>query len=146
MRKTAGFTLVELIVVVVVIAILAGFAILRQRGMVSRARVAAAQADTYAIRQAEASFHADSGRYADLETLTRGGYAPQPTAGNELSVTLNPQGYSAVVELGDGQGNGADRGGCRLEVSGTTEALACSADAVPATASGEAPWVTGIAR
>jgi len=145
MRKDAGFTLVELMVVVIIIGILAGFAVMRQRGLTSRARVAAAAADARALREAEAAFHADSGRYADLPTLTRGGYAPQPSRGNELTVTLEGQGYVATVAIAEGQGGGGGGGGCRLEVGTASDAMACSASGGPGTTSGEAPPITGVA-
>lgn len=138
----AGLTLVELLVVIVVVGILAGVAAMRQRGLTARARVAAAAADARAIREAEAAFHADSGRYADLATLTRAGYAPQASPGNELSITLDAQGYAATVVIGEGQG-AASGGGCRLEVGGARDGLACSARSVPATTSGEVPGTIG---
>ena len=139
-----GLTLVELLIVIVVVGILAGFAALRQRGLTERARMAAAAADARAIREAEAAFHADSGRYADLATLTRGGYAPQPSAGNELSITLDGHGYIAIIEVGADQGAAA-RGGCRLEVGGSRDALACSAQGVPGSTSSEVPGGGAIA-
>ena len=145
MKKTAGFTLVELLVVVIVIGILAGVAVMRQRGLTSRARMAAAAADARAIREAEAAFHADSGRYADLPTLTRAGYAPQPSRGNELSVTLEGQGYVATVTVAEGQGGGGGGGGCRLEVGSGSDALACSASGVPGSRTGRVPPITGVA-
>lgn len=143
MRKTAGFTLVELLVVVIVIGILAGVAVLRQRNLTSRARVAAASADARAIREAEAAFHADSGRYADLATLTRAGYAPQPSRGNQISVTLEGQGYVATVAIEEGQGGGAGGGGCRLQVGPASDALACSARGVPGSSTEEVPGTIG---
>lgn len=145
MRRTAGFTIVELLVVVIVIGILAGLAVMRQRGITSRARVAAAAADARAIREAEAAFHADSGRYADLATLTRAGYAPQPSRGNQVSITLEGQGYAATVAIEEGQPGGAGGGGCRLEVGPGSDALACSASSVPGSSSGEVPGVRGVA-
>ena len=144
MRKTAGFTLVELLVVIIVIGILAGVAAVRQRGITSRARVAAAAADARAIREAEAAFHADSGRYADLPTLTRAGYAPQPARGNQLSITLEGQGYVATVSMEGGPGGGPG-GGCRLEVGAGSDALACSATSLPGNATEQVPGVTGVA-
>lgn len=144
-RKTAGFSLVELLTVLVIVGILAGMAILRQRGVTSRAQLAAAAADARAIREAEEAFHADSGRYADLAMLTRAGYAPQPSRGNELSITLDAQGYSAIVLISDELGGGAALGGgCRLEVGGSREALNCSVRRVPGSMSGEASGVTGV--
>ena len=141
MKKAAGFTLVELLVVVIVLGILAGVAMMRQRGVTSRARMAAAAADARAIREAEAAFHADSGRYADLSTLARTGYAPQPSRGNELSVVLQGQGYVATVTVAEGQGGG----GCRLEVAGGSDALACSAHGIPGSSTERVPVNTGVA-
>ena len=145
MKKRAGLTLVELLVVVLIVGILAGMAALRQRGLIGRAQLAAAAADARAIRQAEAAFHADSGRYADLATLTRTGYVPQMSRGNQLTITLEAQGYSAVVEIGPDQGGGASGGGCRLEVGGASDALACSASGVPGSTTYRVPGVTGVA-
>lgn len=146
MRKRTGFTLVELLVVVVVIGILAGFAVLRQRGVTSRARVAAAAADARAIREAEAAFHADSGRYATLPMLTSAGYAPQVSPGNEVTITLEGQGYAATVAVQEGQAGGAGGGGgCRLEVGPASDAMACSARGVPSNTSGEVPTNNGVA-
>jgi prepilin-type N-terminal cleavage/methylation domain-containing protein len=145
MRKTAGFTLVELLVVVIVIGILAGVAVMHQRGLTSRARVAAAAADARSIREAEATFHADSGRYADLATLTSAGYAPQPSRGNQFRITLEGQGYLATVAIDEGQGGGGGGGGCRLQVGPASDALACSARGVPGSSSGEVPGVRGVA-
>jgi prepilin-type N-terminal cleavage/methylation domain-containing protein len=145
-KKTTGFTLVELLVVVAIVGILAGIAVLRQRNITGRARLAAAAADARGIREAEATFHADSGRYADLLTLTRSGYAPQPSRGNTLDITLNAHGYSATVTIGGtGGGGAAAGGGCRLEVGASSDALACSADGVPGSVSGEVPVGTGVA-
>jgi prepilin-type N-terminal cleavage/methylation domain-containing protein len=144
MRKTAGFTLVELLVVVIVIGILAGIAVTRQRGLTSRARVAAAAADARAVREAEASFHADSGRYADLATLTRAGYAPQPARGNELTITLAGPGYVATVSMEGGPGGGPG-GGCRLEVGAASDAMACSATSLPGSLTEQVPGATGVA-
>jgi prepilin-type N-terminal cleavage/methylation domain-containing protein len=143
MRKTAGFTLVELLVVVIVIGILAGVAVTRQRGITSRARVAAAAADARAIREAEAAFHADSGRYADLSTLTSAGYAPQPSRGNQISIDLVGQGYVASVTIGENQGGGGGGGGCRLEVGAASDAMACSARGVPGNSTEGVPGIIG---
>lgn len=144
MKKTAGFSLVELLVVIIVVGILAGVAVMRQRRVTSRARVAAAAADARAIRQAEAAFHADSGRYADLETLTRAGYAPQPSQGNQFTVVLAGAGYSAVVLIEEGQPGGSG-GGCRLEVGPASDGLACASGSVPGSTTGEVPPITGVA-
>jgi len=143
MRKTAGFTLVELLVVVIVIGILAGVAVMRQRNLTSRARVAAATADARNIREAEAAFHADSGRYADLATLTRAGYAPQPSRGNQISITLEGRGYVATVAIEEGQSGGGGGGGCRLQVGAASDALACSASAVPGSSTENVPGTIG---
>lgn len=142
-KQTAGLTLVELLVVVIIIGILAGFAVTRQRGMTGRARLAAAAADARSIRAAEAAFHADSGRYADLATLTQAGYAPPTSPGNEVSVTLDAQGYSATVVISEGQGGGGAGGGCRVEVAASHSGLACSASSVPSTTSSDVPGTIG---
>jgi len=68
-RKT-GFSLVELAVVVVIIGVLAAFAVPRFRSSVERSKAAEAYNYLSAVQAAQERFHARQGTYADdLSTL-----------------------------------------------------------------------------
>ncbi len=73
-QKQSGFTIVELLIVIVVIAILAAITIVSYNGITSRANSTSAQAAAnIAIKKAEA-FNAETGAYpalpSDLNTAT----------------------------------------------------------------------------
>lgn len=63
MRNQKGFTLIELMIVVVIIGILAAVAIPRFIGIARRARVKACVADVTLIRQAVGLYITDHGEY-----------------------------------------------------------------------------------
>jgi type IV pilus assembly protein PilA len=68
--KTAGFSLVELAVVVVIIGVLAAFAVPRFRSSVERSKAAEAYNYLSAVQAAQERYHARQGTYADdLSTL-----------------------------------------------------------------------------
>ncbi len=63
MKDKKGFTLIELIVVIVIIGILAAIAIPRFMGAKDRARIGACQSDLDLIRQSLAFFEIDHSGY-----------------------------------------------------------------------------------
>ncbi len=63
MKTQKGFTLIELMVVVIIIGVLAAIAIPRFIGAQHRARVNAAVADVSIIRQGLGLYHIDNGDY-----------------------------------------------------------------------------------
>lgn len=65
----SGFTLIELIIVTVVIAVLAGIAIGRYRDMKVRAYVAAVTADLSELRNAEEAYWAQYQQYTTDQSL-----------------------------------------------------------------------------
>lgn len=70
-----GFTLIELMVVMAIIALLLTIATPRYIGHLERAREAALRETLFVVRDAIDKFHADAGRYpADLEELVRRRY------------------------------------------------------------------------
>jgi general secretion pathway protein G len=75
MRRTAGFTLIELIVVVAIIGILATIAVPAMRHAPEKARESALKEDLFTLRSCLDQFHADRGRYpTSLDELVSMGY------------------------------------------------------------------------
>lgn len=74
----AGFTLLELLVVMTIIGILASIAIPALRDSPQRAREAALREDLFTLRSTIDSYHGDKGYYPpDLATLVTDGYMRQ---------------------------------------------------------------------
>ena len=67
MRSNAGFTLLELLVVVVIIGLLAGFVAPRYFGQVGKSEVNVAKAQIDALEKALDQYRLDTGRYPTNE-------------------------------------------------------------------------------
>lgn len=79
--KQAGFTIVELLIVIVVIGILAAITIVAYNGIQGRARDAKRHTDLAAIQQGLELYYIDNGGYPDCSggTHLSGGAAPYDT-------------------------------------------------------------------
>ena len=118
----AGFTLLELLVVMTIIGILAAVAIPALRDSPQRAREAALREDLFTLRSTIDSYHGDKGYYPpDLATLVTDGYMRQipvdpMTKSRETWVVELEQ-----IEAGD-ESTSATSGGA--ETGGPTEPTA----------------------
>lgn len=100
-RGSRGFTLIEMLIVIVVIAILALIVIPRLLGAGRKAKEAALKGDLHMLRNAIQQFEADMGDYpATLDQLVAT-TAPTGTGGNGLD--LDPEGYQGpYLKTADG--------------------------------------------
>jgi general secretion pathway protein G len=74
----SGFTLIELMVVVALIAVLAGMGVVQYRNSVVRTKEAVLREDLFRMRDAIDQYYADKAKYpASLETLVSEGYLRQ---------------------------------------------------------------------
>src|SRR5215470_10447920 len=74
-KREAGFTLLELLVVMTIIGILAAIAVPALRDSPQRAREAALREDLFTMRSVIDQYHGDKGAYPpDLQTLVTAGY------------------------------------------------------------------------
>ena len=77
-EASAGFTLIELIVVATLIAVLAGMGVVQYRHAVVRTKEAVLKEDLFRMRDAIDQYYADKAKYPDsLETLVTEGYLRQ---------------------------------------------------------------------
>jgi general secretion pathway protein G len=101
MRRTAGFTLIELIVVVAIIGILATIAVPAMKTAPQRARESALKEDLFTLRSCLDQFHADRGRYpTSLDELVSMGYLRSVP---EDPVTRSKDTWVVVYEEATGQ-------------------------------------------
>lgn len=74
-RKTAGFTLIELMVVVTIIGILAGIAVVQVRHGIRKAKESALKQDLATMREAINQYYADKQKWpASLDELVQAKY------------------------------------------------------------------------
>ncbi len=121
-RRERGFTIVELLIVIVVIAILAAITIVSYNGISTRARYSVMQQDIEAMNKAVLLYYADNGKYPSTGT----------TAGNAIGANpaipgITPTYMSQIPTIpDDGKGgyyaylwsaNGADYKIVRLSTS-----------------------------
>lgn len=77
-RARAGFTMIELMVVVALIAVLAGMGVAQYQNSVKRTQEAVLREDLFRMRDAIDQYYADKGKYpASLEQLVSDGYLRQ---------------------------------------------------------------------
>jgi type IV pilus assembly protein PilA len=81
--RQRGFTLIEMMIVVVIVGILAMLAVVGYRRLVSASHVTEARNTVQSIRVAQEAYHAETQRYADISTSLSAWY-PQSTPTGHL--------------------------------------------------------------
>jgi len=89
MNKKKGFTLTEILIVVVLLAILAAFVLPRFMKQDERGIVAEAVANLSAIRMGEESYHLEKSAYLDMDTTVAGDDAKWEDIGLDKPDTRN---------------------------------------------------------
>lgn len=100
MRKDDGFTLVELLIVIVILGILAAVVVVAVSGINDRGQASACQTDAQSIRTAQEAYWSQKGSYADGQpTLVEEGFLSSEST---LHETGSPDGGSTftVTPLG----------------------------------------------
>jgi general secretion pathway protein G len=99
-RGSAGFTLLELMVIVAIIGILVTLAVPSYQRSVMKAREAVLQQDLYTMRELLDQFRADQGKYpAALADLVKGGYLRAVPVD---PITQSPSTWQEIVESTEG--------------------------------------------
>jgi len=92
-RKHKGFTLIEMLIVIVVIAILALIVIPRLLGAGRKAKEASLRGDLHQLRNAIQQFEADMGDYPAALTQLVAAKGSPPTGNGGSGIALDSTGY-----------------------------------------------------
>ena len=107
-HRAAGFTLIELMVVMALITVLAGMAVVLYRNSITSSREAVLKTDLFRMRDAIDQYYADKAKYpAGLEALVSEGYLREvpvdPFTGSRESweiIPAEPDPANPTAEIG----------------------------------------------
>ncbi len=94
-----GFTLIELMVVVAIIALLVAVGLPQYTGAQKKARDARIKADLKAIQNAEEVYYSTNNAYVALSSLTWGTAAPVPPTPNTINAGVSAAAYSTICTV-----------------------------------------------
>jgi len=83
--ETRGFTLVEMMIVVVIVGVLAALAVVGYRKLVQSSHISEAQQMVQDIRVAQESYHSETQQYADISTGLYAYYPSQSPNGRTVT-------------------------------------------------------------
>src|SRR4051794_17803100 len=86
-KQDKGFTLVELLIVIVILGILATVTVFAVTGITTRGKDSACKSDLKTIQTAEEAQNANTGHYGDQAALVAGGLLHEASA--NYAVTVN---------------------------------------------------------
>lgn len=129
-KRQSGFTIVELLIVIVVIGILATLVIVTFTGIQQKARDSQRQTDIQALDSHLESYYAQNGSYPSLTVLTSTGWIGANMKGLDPEALKDPKGPSktlAATAAADQYGYAATAGGaaCTDTGTGTTATSNC---------------------
>jgi general secretion pathway protein G len=96
-RKESGFTIVELLIVIVIIGILATLVIVTFTGIQQRARNTKRQTDINAIDSHLEAYNADQGYYPTLTDMNTNSWVTTNLKGLDPAALQDPQGTSQTL-------------------------------------------------
>jgi prepilin-type N-terminal cleavage/methylation domain-containing protein len=91
-RKESGFTIVELLIVIVVIGILAALVITTFSGIQQKARNSERQTDINAVHSQVEAYYAQNGKYPSLGDLQSGTFVSGQLKGLDSAALKDPKG------------------------------------------------------
>lgn len=103
MQKNKGFTIVELLIIIVIISILAAISVVAYSGIQQRTRVAIAQSEMRSVAQAAQAFRVENDRgptsAADFSTILKkaGLYDATRTNAKSYAICGDANGYAFVA-------------------------------------------------
>lgn len=96
-RKQSGFTIVELLIVIVIIGILATLVIITFTGIQQRARNTKRQTDINSVDSHLEAFNADQGYYPTLANMNDSAWVASNLKGLDPAALKDPQGSSSTL-------------------------------------------------
>jgi len=135
LKKQKGFTLVELLIVIIIIGILATLVIVTFTGVQQKARDAKRQTDINALKTQLEAFYATTGYYptlAHFSDTSSGGWVATNMKGLDPNAEKDPKftGSGAYIVAGTGD---ATHYGYAVTCSDTSDETTCSAYTLTAT-------------
>ena len=97
-RQDSGFTLVEILIVVVIIGLLSTVAVFAVGDITGRSRDSAAAADQKILERAQEAYRSENGVYAAEADLVSGGLLREESATWDISLATDGLSYTLVAQ------------------------------------------------